>query len=469
MSITGNIGGDIHNITNENTYTDLETRIEANESDIYDLQQSILDIDNTLTNHENRITLNETKLTDISYSTDVTTINNNVVISSGKTLTLDGLNVKSQIDTNTSNIETINNNIATINNTLTDISYATDVTTINNNLVISSGKTLTLDGLNVKSQIDTNTSNIATLQTITSGMSYEAGGVDLTTFNNNVTISSGKIFRIGTMNVEARISTNSTNISLINNTLIGVSYSNDTTEIDNNLTLTYGKNLTMYGDLVVNGVNISTAVSNIQNTKFLSSGYVRGNFDLNVGNINNYDWNVANCSLVKGNLVTTINVKNYVNSQGTNYNSSYDYIGLKFLTAGVHRVTFGWRHIRPDIWTYNTTNTIKVRLNQVCGNYDYSPLPASKVMSFVCYGNSNNANGYVSANPENLLFFDVTDNLWYMKYIIRENTQIVQSNYFNIIINLLVEPNDTIFLQFSSSNTYLKADSSRFTIEYLGD
>lgn len=110
-------------------------------------------------------------------STHMNTYTSNIELNTGYNLTIDGLNVKTSIDS--------------INTTLTDVSYSSDTTTINNNVVISSGKTLTVDGTNIKSSINT-------INTTLTDISYSS---DTTTINNNVVISSGKTLTVDNINI----------------------------------------------------------------------------------------------------------------------------------------------------------------------------------------------------------------------------------------------------------------------------
>jgi hypothetical protein len=128
-----------------------------------------------------------------------------------------------------------------------------DLTTIDNNLTISSGKVLTLNGINVSSAI-------TSLQTATTGITYsDAGAIDLTTIDNNLTISSGKVLTVNGINVSNAITATT-----------GISYSDagaiDLTTIDNNLKIT--KNTSALQFSVGSGLIIDPVAGN--NSGFIS-------------------------------------------------------------------------------------------------------------------------------------------------------------------------------------------------------
>lgn len=129
---------------------------------------------------------NSATLTGITYvsANDTTNIDNNVTISSGKNLTVGTTNI----------INAINS----INSTLSGISYdsSQDITTINNHVLLPSGNNFFLgSGYNVKTNIDDCINKL-------SGITY-ASGTDTTTIDNNVTIN--KTLIVQGMNIKAEI------------------------------------------------------------------------------------------------------------------------------------------------------------------------------------------------------------------------------------------------------------------------
>lgn len=128
---------------------------------------------------------NSVALTGISYvsATDTTLIDNNLTISTGKNLVVGSTNIITAINA--------------INSTLSGVSYdaGQDLTTINNHVLLPTGNNLLLGTMNVGS-------SITNLNTVTSGMTY-ASGTDTTTIDNNVTIN--KTLIVQGMNIKAEI------------------------------------------------------------------------------------------------------------------------------------------------------------------------------------------------------------------------------------------------------------------------
>jgi hypothetical protein len=119
--------------------------------------------------------------------------------------------------------------------------------------------------VNIQTKFNTIDSEIASLQSTSSGNTTALTGIsyvsatDTTLIDNNVTISSGKNLLVGTTNV-------TTEITSLKFTLSGFTYdaSQDLDYIDNNVTLAPGKNL------VVNNINVSTAITNITGITYTS-------------------------------------------------------------------------------------------------------------------------------------------------------------------------------------------------------
>ena len=113
--------------------------------------------------------------------------------------------------------------------------------------------------VNIQTEFNTINSEIDSLQNTSSGNTTALTGItyisgtDTTLIDNNLTISSGKNLLVGTTNV-------TTEINSLQFTLSGFTYdaSQDLDYIDNNVTLAPGKNL------VVNNINISTAITTLQ-------------------------------------------------------------------------------------------------------------------------------------------------------------------------------------------------------------
>ena len=223
----------------------------------------------------NSISSINTTLTDISFSTDTTTINNNVVISAGKTLTLDGVNIGSSI--------------STINTKLTGFSYdnISDTTIIDNRIEVQTNNDTFIPFIKMKNNSST------TAKQVSSNIFAGLGAGEFSPFcqqgdcalicQNNTNDITGDPYAKGVVIAGHNLSKrgcridcsgsgttefvcgnfviNSTNvlssINSINTTLTDISFASDTTTINNNVVISSGKSLT------VDGVNIGSAISNM--------------------------------------------------------------------------------------------------------------------------------------------------------------------------------------------------------------
>ena len=228
------------------------------------------------------------RITGITYDgiTDTTIIDNNVTITAPHVLTVNGMNVYESINNNTTAISTLNGRVTGVETILTDISYnsTTDTTSINNNVVIGSGKILTLNGGDVDAQL-------TALEDKTQGISYDFT-FDTTTVSNNLTIQAGKQLVIGSTNI-------GTAVSGLTTITTGMSYipGTDTTSFDNNMILTTGKSLTLNGQNVnsrfnsietrITGINYAGTTTTISNPTIVLNGLIdiSGNNIEDVGNI----------------------------------------------------------------------------------------------------------------------------------------------------------------------------------------
>lgn len=237
------------------------------------------------------------RITGITYDgiTDTTIVDNNLTITAPHVLTVNGMNVYESINNNTTAISTLNGRVTGVETILTDISYnsTTDTTSINNNVVIGSGKILTLNGGDVDAQL-------TALEDKTQGISYDFT-FDNTTIDNNVIISTGKTLTLNGSNVATQISTLNTKTS-------GLTYisGTDTSEFDNNLVTTKA--------LICSGQNVAVRFENIEaritgltyNSGTLTTTLTNPNIVLN-GAINVSSNNISNV----GNI--------YINSGGNIY------------------------------------------------------------------------------------------------------------------------------------------------------
>lgn len=237
------------------------------------------------------------RITGITYNSisDTTIIDNSVTVTAPHVLTVNGMNVYESINNNTTAISTLNGRVTGVETILTDISYnsITDTTSISNNVVIGSGKILTLNGQDVDAQL-------TALEDKTQGISYDFT-FDNTTISNNVIIPVGKILTLNGSDVATQISTLNTKTS-------GLTYisGTDTSEFDNNLVTTKA--------LICSGQNVAVRFENIEaritgltyNSGTLTTTLTNPNIVLN-GSINVSSNNISNV----GNI--------YINSGGNIY------------------------------------------------------------------------------------------------------------------------------------------------------
>jgi hypothetical protein len=130
----------------------------------------------------------------ITNTTNITTdtLNSRVI-----TYGLSNTNLETDLTNMKATDTTQNNRLTTLETQCSGISYSNtsnvDLIIIDNNVSIRQGKVLTIGSTDVPASTNTINTNLATLNTITSGFSY-ASGSDTTTVENNVTLSSGKKF-----------------------------------------------------------------------------------------------------------------------------------------------------------------------------------------------------------------------------------------------------------------------------------
>lgn len=162
-------------------------------------------------------------------------------------------NISSKFTSLDSQISSLQNSSTNYSTALTGITYTsgTDTTTIDNNLTISSTKNLLVGTRNIITDLNSNTTNINTLLTRTTDMSY-ASATDTTLFNNNVKIGYTKKLYIGDMDVEAEINALDTSFTTgtINSTDL-------TTAVLNVIYSTTTEDLTATGITSLNTTNIN--------------------------------------------------------------------------------------------------------------------------------------------------------------------------------------------------------------------
>lgn len=144
--------------------------------------------------------------------------------------------------------------------------------------------------INILTKFNTLDNQISSLQTTTggvttatTGISYNAGS-DTTTIDNNLVVSSGKSLTLGTTNVNSFITDTNTFITASSNTLQGIVYTsgNDTTTINNNVSVT--------GNLLIQGMNVKAEIDALEtsfttgtlNTTTLTAGTLNVSNEMNM-------------------------------------------------------------------------------------------------------------------------------------------------------------------------------------------
>ena len=162
-----------------------QTEINCLDNCSVNIQTEFNTINSEIDSLQNTSSGNTTALTGITYisGTDTTLIDNNLTISSGKNLLVGTTNVTTEINS--------------LQFTLSGFTYdaSQDLDYIDNNVTLAPGKNLVVNNINISTAI-------TTLQTNTTGITYTSG-TDTTTIDNNVTIN--KTLIVEGMNVKAEI------------------------------------------------------------------------------------------------------------------------------------------------------------------------------------------------------------------------------------------------------------------------
>lgn len=206
-----------------------------------------------------------------------------------------------------------NNNLA-----LTGITYNinNDTTTIDNNLTVSSGKTFLIGTTNIINSLNNINSTL-------SGISYDQPN-DLTTINNHVILPNGNNLLLGSINVKTSIENSNLKLS-------GISYdsTNDTTTIDNNLIVSKS--------LIVNGNDINAQINALE-TSF-TTGTINST-DLTTTHLTIKDVNNNKTTLThndNGFMIQNDTVDSWIYLNGQNYNNTQL---ISYLTLSADRSSF---------------------------------------------------------------------------------------------------------------------------------
>ena len=336
QSLVSSISGINSSITNLNTtvttndtkLTNVQNTVNTLSSNVSNLTSSVNSISTSNANNATSInTLNNSYNT---LNTSYNTLNTSVqglqsTVNSLNTVNTTNVNNVSNLTTSVSNLNSELDNLqASINQKLTNFNYSGGKSRINDvyvdnieatnhiisgnsgadlNIKPSSGKIsssinfytsngsgtqqnkmylndndLYVSTMPIKTTIDTIQTNIANLIALLSGYTYASNG-DVTTIDNNVTITSGKNLIVGSINIINSLNT-------LNDALSGISYNitNDLTTIDNNVTITNGKNLIVGSTNIMNSLNaisdtltgisynIASDLTTIDNNTIVSTG-----------------------------------------------------------------------------------------------------------------------------------------------------------------------------------------------------
>jgi len=224
--------------------------------------------------------------------------------------------------------------------------------------------------INILTKFNNLDAQISSLETTTGGVSSATTGItynsgtDTTTIDNNLIVSSGKSLTLGTTNVNSFITDTNTFITASTNTLQGIVYTdiNDTTTFNNNVSIT--------GNLIVQGTNIKAEIDALEtsfttgtlNTTTLTAGTLNITNQINMTNptrvyrsINNIGY--ANfCDMDAG---TDINAFSIGNAGSYTYFNSMKNNGI-------------FQFSSLDI-SGNTTDNKLFLLPNVLGNGSYNP------------------------------------------------------------------------------------------------
>lgn len=156
---------------------------------------------------------------------------------------------------------------------LSGISYTSvdDTTLIDNNLKISDTKNLLYGTRNIMTELNANTTNISTLTTRTSGMTYTSA-TDFTVIDNNVRVGYNKKLYIGDMDVGAEITALETSFTTGTLDATNISATNIDAGVLNVTFSTTTADLTATGvTAIIGDVGISGGTLNVYNNSLFNS------------------------------------------------------------------------------------------------------------------------------------------------------------------------------------------------------
>ena len=227
--------------------------------------------------------------------------------------------------------------------------------------------------LNIITKFNTLDSQIASLQTTSSGISSNTTGItytsntDTTTIDNNLLIPSGKTLTLGTTNVNSFITDTNTFINAVMNTLQGIVYTsgNDTTTINNNVSIS--------GNLLVQGLDVKAEIDALETSfttgTLTSTSLTTGTLNVtNLINMTNTARNSRNINNI-GNLnfcdvadtVDTNALRINISGNQAFYNNLKAFSHHVFLGINTNGINYGNRLlVVPDASTGNYNSTTQL-------------------------------------------------------------------------------------------------------------
>lgn len=237
--------------------------------------------------------------------------------------------------------------------------------------IISQSELNCLDNcnLNIITKFNNLDSQIATLQTTTGGVSTATTGIsynsgnDTTTIDNNLVVSSGKSLTLGSTNVNSFITDTNTFITAATNTLQGIVYTsnNDTTTINNNVNVT--------GSLVIQGLDVKAEIDALE-TSFTTGTLTTTTLTAGTLNITN-QINMTNPTRNSRNI-NNIGFANFCDYDATTNINSLS-IGISGNNAYYNNIRNGGVHQFLGINSNGTNNVNRLIVFPDAGNGSYNP------------------------------------------------------------------------------------------------
>jgi hypothetical protein len=240
--------------------------------------------------------------------------------------------------------------------------------------------------LNIITKFNTLDNQIASLQTTTSGVSSNTTGItydinnDTTTIDNNLAIPSGKTLTLGSTNVNSFITDTNTFINAATNTLQGIVYTsgNDTTTINNNVSIT--------GNLLVQGMNIKAEIDALE-TSFTTGTLTSTNLTTGTLNVTN-QINMTSPTRQFRNI-NNIGYANFCDiGAATDINSLS--IGIGENNAYYNNIRNGGVHQFLGINSNGTNNSNRLIILPDAGNGSYNPTTQNNDITLISVGSAIN-------------------------------------------------------------------------------